>query len=266
MDMTWNQLTAAVESDPSDRRARRLLDRIVTTAVSIISRGSRRELQSLARHADRFTRAFELASESSAEMMRYWYVGQIQMIAALCRVSLTDHVSNEVMRFIRSRTHAQRVLSALRHREVGVSELAGELGIDVSQLGKLIDKLEEHELVHTQKEDRTRWVRLTALGERAAVVDTEPPQATVLDEEQLAVQDSMQMSPADIDALTSALERVTENLEKLAATKEAIERLTPSAERFGYLADQLASAAQQASRIVPEIPASARPPRAPSRV
>jgi len=140
MDTTWNELSAAIIKDLSAPRLRRLLEQIIGRAFSILTRGSRRELQGLARKADTFARMCAPPADDK-HSLRSWYGGQIQMLAALCRLGLAAEISTDVMRIIRSRAHAQRVLSALRHRETNMKTLADELDV-VRQRG---DRHHEHD-------------------------------------------------------------------------------------------------------------------------
>jgi DNA-binding MarR family transcriptional regulator len=270
MEATWIAFAAAVETEPTTRTARGLLDRILSAALAVLRRGSRGDLQSLARRADRFARGFAPAPDASPEVWQCWYAGQAHVLAAVCRLALVDDVSNEVMRLIRGRAHAQRVLLALRHREIGVTALASELGIDISQLGKLIDKLEEHDLVETHKNDRTRWVRLTALGERAATADADLPNTRAAEQIRVVAlevgAESKEISPEYINELTSVMEHVNERMERVTANHDALQRFISVSQRYADLARQIESAASQASRVAPEAPVAAVSPYQQARV
>lgn len=246
MESVWTQFSAAAESEPDGKAVRQAFDRIVRRTVTALMRGTRRELQALARRADRFVRSFE-KPDAGAELLRERLVGRMEMLAAVCRLALANEVSNDVMRVIRGRLHAQRVLTALRHREIGVSALAAELDIDISQLSKLLDKLAEHELIETQKDDRTRWVRLTALGERAAVIDLEAREVPEVDDSEPLVA-AAAATPADVAALMIRIE-------------DMVIRVAERAKDLEDAARKLGSAAEQASANIPidVRPATTRP-------
>jgi DNA-binding MarR family transcriptional regulator len=66
----------------------------------------------------------------------------------------------------------ERILLALRQREVQQAELSKELEIDNSQLGKILEELKDHGLVNSTYEGQARFVSLTGLGEQAVLADT----------------------------------------------------------------------------------------------
>ena len=231
MDTSWALLATTVEAEPQSGKIRKIVAQIVDYAYAAFTRGPREEVQETARRAERFARKFGVEPDAEPALLQYWYAGQMHMLATMCRAQLADQVSQDLLRFVRTRAHAQNILTTLKRRELGMTTLASELNLDVSQVGKMVDKLEELDLIETHKTGTTRWVRLTSLGERTAAVDARP--AGELDDE---------MSAASIDAFHSSLARVVEQMEKIAKTKGAIDRLTAPAERFHTALQQLAVA------------------------
>lgn len=197
METTWTELNTLLLTTPRAGAVRGLLVRIFSGLLSLLRRGSRESLQRFARAADGVARKLAVSPEATDTELRYWYGGQCHAIAAICRTALSEQLSNETMRLVRTRAHWRNILVSLRGRETTQADLARELEIDPSFLGKTLRELEERGLITSEKQGN-RWIRLLPAGELAAIEDADPDQETpsLLGDVAAAVLIAAEMAPA----------------------------------------------------------------------
>lgn len=175
---TLQELRSVLNLDPASLRSDQLMDEVFWDALDLLTTPDRDRLAQRAAANSEVAREIFGRTEPGPETWRLWYAGQLQGLTGLFRASLGRQLALSTAALIRGRKNCQSILDALTTGDFKLSELAREVELDKSQLGRELKVLARHNLIETVKEGRERWARITVTGRKALVEVLGEAQAT----------------------------------------------------------------------------------------